>query len=248
MPYPPGDDLRSWGLPWTVQEIRALQDSANHDATLRFYTELFYPDRLLYAVPVSAAYVSAVGYLPAAFDYLLAHPDTELFHALIHFATQHAAPLAADQMLLATRDRIMDVLHGLTHRFDRHDRDSGEPVIPGQAESGDSFLGEEEQVVFDGLYQMSRDRVHDDLAETFKRQLAAHGDDPVKAAWFLAFAVYLVESWWPPLEDASLARSNALFSEPDRLQQALAVLQRHWHVGQVRSNYWDDVLLTLNLV
>ena len=192
----------------------------------------------------AGTYQESVYFLPRAFEYLKSHEDCalDLITSVIWFASEQSALLERDGLLQSTRTCIRDCLNQLTNRFLVVHFDREECRAKGWGRAYFDYV-ENCEAVCQGTTDLVRFSAHKDLALDLVDSLARHCVDPVKAAWFLAYANSRNDVYTPP----DYEPINALLSDRRLLEQAAGVVRAEVVSREASPTYWRDTFASLEL-
>jgi hypothetical protein len=229
--------------------LEKLLATDDHEMAYSEFCQLFHP------VMPAGHYEEVIYFLPLAFAYL-ADPQNdayELIEALVAFTALHREELQTQGLLDTLRDCFQECLHAWTTAFivERHHA-IHLPMVLWTVH----YLIQIEIFTFTGHgYGRVPTQVFPDIAYRFVQQLAENTSDPVKAAWFLAYAAGIY--WSDQYRGYSLDKEllNSALFEPvlsvilnqDDLKRAAQLVSAHRLVEKETRKYWRGVFKVLSL-
>ncbi|MFN0197455.1 MAG: hypothetical protein ACKVT0_11980 [Planctomycetaceae bacterium] len=194
----------------------------------------------------AGTYEESAYFLPLAFDYLFDHDDDalHLITSLVWFASEYATNLCQDGVLDFVRSELKQILNVWTDKFTVIHFDADACREKGWGLQYDDYV-EHSGAVIETTNDLDRCKVHDDLAISFYRDLAATEGDASKSAWFL---------------ECVRAHLEQKFSRPPKrpeirqlLENTELVMQHATFVRQMlpgfnnEPTYWRDVFSLLGI-
>jgi hypothetical protein len=187
----------------------------------------------------AGTYDESVYFLPPAFEYIVSHDDEalDLVTSIVWFVSEYSDRLAADGLLHGARERIGECFRIWTRRFKvMHYHESACRA----KQWGINYLDlvEQSEVVCEGMCDLVRFGRHADLADGFFRQLAEHGSDPMKAAWFLEMSRARNDVRHPPKRESI----SLLLSDENLIRSAVSIVKSSLTATERSPTYWRDTI------
>jgi hypothetical protein len=185
-----------------------------------------------------------VYFLPLCFDHLIAHENDalDLVTTPVWFVSEYDEDLTRDGLRNAARERIHDCLSHWTNQFRILHFDLEVCRRKGWDLQYQDCV-QSCEVICQCTEDLHRFKNNSDIALEFFQSLAAHGDNPTKAAWFLELARACEDVYTPP-DDPEIRR---LLANRDALSRAAAKVRNERLGFEMSPTYWNDTFNALSI-
>jgi hypothetical protein len=239
VPHPRPKKLSDPHYDFTWKLLAELLATPDDQLEMRHYRNLLGPH-----LP-AGTYDESVYFLPGAFQYMLRQDVSgalDLITPIIGFIAYNQKYLHEDGLLDSALDCIRELFAYWTSRFQ---------VIclapqPGQEQRRaikySYYVENQAQIVFT-TSELVRFSTNAALAEEFVCDLALNSNDPIKAAWFLAYSCSQYDVYHPPLHPAI----TRVINDEEHLLKAAIVVEEHVVPKERFPMYWRDVFIKLGM-
>jgi hypothetical protein len=226
-----------------LKEILATNDS---DFEGIDYRNLFGPH-----LP-AGTYEEVMYFLPLAFAYF-AQPENEsgayeMLDAVVGFASDYAEYLKTDGLLEAVGNCFQECLQSWITTFTIIHYDKNGCYKKGW---GLQYLDivTRLELLSETIYEMRRYKTFAEVAGEFVSQLSQNESDPIKAAWFLAYAAdeYLRDEQTPKMFKFKFDAIQLSILDHDRLKKAAQLVRSDPALYEMSPTYWRDTFEYLAL-
>ena len=192
----------------------------------------------------AGTYEELVYFLPGVFRYFLAHEDQalDLFPALIRFVCEFKARLKQDEYLAEVRACLRECLDYLTRDFRVIHFDNSAYRKKGSRAKYFDYV-ENADAVAKATCELTECEGYEDVAVEFVRDLAYHGNNSTKAAWFLEYTRSKHDIYHPP----DYEPITGLINDRMLLKRAAELVSEQRVPNEPSPTYWRDTFKSLNI-
>lgn len=226
-----------------LKEILATNDS---DFEGIDYRNLFGPH------VTAGTYEEVIYFLPLAFAYF-AQPENEpgayeMLDAIVGFASDYAEYLKTDGLLEVVGNCFQECLQSWIRTFTIIHYDKTECYKKGWGLEYADIVARLE-LLTETIYEMRSKKTFADTAGEFVQQLSENESDPIKAAWFLAYAAdeYLRDEQTPKMFKFKFDAIQSAILDHERLKHAQNLVRGNPALYDMSPSYWHDTFEFLGL-
>lgn len=188
----------------------------------------------------AGTYSESIYFLPLVFKFIMNMKDNDgidLFEAVVWFISDNVENLRHDGLLEGVRDCVRECLQTWTCTFTLIDYGRDFAWQQGMSHS---------LLIYGMINALVKFANHDDLAYAFLHNLATNESDPLKPAWFLAYAAFELEEMFFSFVDEIEESIAAVIMDHSLLQNAARRVQQS-PVYAMSPAYWQEWFKLLGL-
>jgi hypothetical protein len=225
---------------FTADHLESILATNDSEFVFTEYVYLFGPH-----LP-AGTYEELMYFLPLAFAYLAEHGADayEMVLPMVGYTSDYAEYLKTDGLLEIVGDCFQECLQSWTKTF---------TII--HFGSYKNRTSEYRNIVkclsllSETIYEMRRYKTFAAVAGEFVQQLGKNESDPIKAAWFLAYAAdeYLRDEQTPKMFKFKFDAIQSAILDHERLKNAAQLVRRDPTLYDISPTYWHDTFEFLGL-
>jgi hypothetical protein len=239
VPHPRPKKLSDPHYDFTEKLLAKLLATPDDQLGRQHYTQLLGPH-----LP-AGTYDESVYFLPGAFQYMLRQDVSdalELITPIIGYISYNQKCLQEDGILEGALDCVRELFAYWTSRF-QVIRLARQPSQEQRRTIKYFYYVENQAEIVFTTSELVRFSTNAALAEEFVRDLALNSNNPIKAAWFLAYSCSQYDPYHPPLYPPI----TRLINDEEYLLNAAIVVEEHVVPKERFPEYWHDVLIKLGM-